>query len=197
MPITGEEFFSLLWLWCFFPTVCAVVRKSWIEDFLIGIEGSEDHEMWLRLSAKGCRMHYITTRLGYYRQHPANATKNVAIIDQGQITTRVVTAIAFPEKVGIATAEIIKALGNLFDAKNAWSSKSEKDIAELLSYKERLEANQANQEKYITELETAVTQKNAHIQALEQGFHELEQRLSTLETSKVNRLINRVKKLKG
>lgn len=103
----NPDLFMTWWIQGSFPPCAALVRKEWIErvgGFNVTLQAYEDYELWLRMSAHGCRASYLPDRLAYYRQHDRSMT---AVSDTRRLhlalqAARSELARQFPDKVGAA-----------------------------------------------------------------------------------------------
>jgi glycosyltransferase involved in cell wall biosynthesis len=103
----NPDLFMTWWIQGVFPPCAALVRKEWIErvgGFNVTLQSYEDYELWLRMSAHGCRASYLPDRLAYYRQHDSSMT---AVSDTRRLhlalqAARSELARQFPDFVGAA-----------------------------------------------------------------------------------------------
>jgi glycosyltransferase involved in cell wall biosynthesis len=105
LGVLEPEIFNTLWLNNCVANMTVLLRRDWFDrsgGFDTTPVLTEDYEMWMRLTALGCRVHYIPERLGYYRQHASSMTQD-GLQPARKAAARTLIAQRFPELVGPAT----------------------------------------------------------------------------------------------
>lgn len=101
----NPDLFLTWWIQGVFPPCAALVQMEWIRragGFNTKLRAFADYEFWSRLSAHGCRAHYLPDKLAYYRQHKSSMTADPRLLHDALQAARSELARQFPEKIGEA-----------------------------------------------------------------------------------------------
>lgn len=103
------DIFNTLWLNNCVANMTVLIRREWF-DKSGGFDPrpilTEDYELWMRLTAMGCKVRYLPQRMGYYRQHKTSMSKD-GLQAEREAAAREVIAQRFPELIGPATTYAI------------------------------------------------------------------------------------------
>jgi glycosyltransferase involved in cell wall biosynthesis len=84
-PPNADQFLRALLELGNFVFVAATIRRAVLDDvgpFRIGVEGSEDYELWLRIAARGYRFLRVDLPLAIHRRHPGQPSADRAAMDR-------------------------------------------------------------------------------------------------------------------
>ena len=177
------DIFDTLWVRNCITYMSVLLRRDVFERAggFMSSNMTEDYELWLRLSALGCRVRYMPERLAYYRTLENSRSRDGRAVAR-HMAARTEIARRFPEHVGAAAEHVAQLLTR--------SDMEHKDeVADLRRQVARCDETASLQRARIAELEAERDQRQARLDWLEQQYSGLAQRVQIIERSRLFQLL--------
>lgn len=180
-----RDLFTALWLTNLFPVHAALLRREWFErvgGFDPKLKGVEDHALWLRLAAAGCRMQRLPQFLAYYRRHESNKSVNKERMSHLAEAERLSIIREFPELVAKATTELFGPYSRFMQEADAWAKQLEASLATAADYSRNLETQIAALASYQQTMQVELAAHSDQAAQVRQAYAELEKYARLLES---------------